>query len=774
MDDAIGRLFTQYLPTYFDLLEKYQYQKALLIVKDEEDSQWKGWDAVKVMIKLGASCESTYHSMKYLEAELVQTNTIEQMYSNLIVLMKYLADELKPIVTKQSRHFSIHSPTLKSNRNGSGTTIEGQEIIKEETESTRLAEIAICGDLKYYVDLLTQGAEFFSLRAPTIRIYCGLALTTVPRDYHNMLKQIKSMLPRYDALDHPLLKTMKLSAMEELRTLHAALQCEIQVAEYDFTRSIVALHGLKSQLRSWCDHIDASSDYPLFEGDDTGYIAGCDDEGMLLDESDENYDFLSDSIYSNASCHSTSSLVRGHLLNLSVSCDSRGVSCSAQGGRHVNTADDRADEKSSLENNQSGFSLTSSFSPASSETQSTFRRLFSHSNLLRRGSGLASALPNCRGLVQKPGDPYINSKSAKSSMPNNALEQAILGVKNGLGCNGGGTGVSLGAQGTSMGGGMVLGGTNLVAAEMMASSMKKQERDDGFALPVFQWSKRFYRSLVAKFTLYFHQWLDSFEKKTDLFTLELMRFIKTPLGISYLGLMDVLLSRAQRGNESTFRVMLILETQALENKGTHYYENGYRCPSSSDALYRRSDKKYQEEESDQVMKQKAIVLDEPSNSSGVNSSARSPSKGVAPLIDYRQSSDQEAYHALFTRIDREENEEQNDFSELWGLRSWPAVFCYPEESPPLDHWPNIISLIMDNRATIDSVCPVFQHFERRLKTTYYLSRVDEAMFLVLLAKEGKKSSEKIAQDFMRTVTENLQHLGVFAPRLSALASASSV
>ncbi|KAK1931938.1 hypothetical protein P3T76_012438 [Phytophthora citrophthora] len=786
LDDAVGRLFTRYLPTFFDLLEKFQYQKALLIVEEDEDTQWKSWGAFKVMLKLGASCESTYHLMKYLEAELLQTDTIEQMYDKWIVLMNHLAEELKPIVERQTQHFSLQTPSGECSGNGSQG---GEEDNEFQTDSMLMMEIAMCGDMSYYVELLEQGADFFSLRIPMIQIYRGLALSTVPRDYHSILKRLENLLLRFDSFDHPLLETMKQSAIEELSTLHAAIQCEIRVAEYDFTRSIVALHRLKVQLRSWSDHIDAVSDYPLFEGGAVDFGAGGEDEGLLLDESDENYGVTSDSMYSNTSYQSSSSLVRGgHMLNSSQSGESHyisggipaGVSSSLaeslvsyRGGRYVNMGDSSfeiADEVAALEGHQSGVSLNSSSSPASSETHSTFRRLLSHSNLLRR----ASALPIRRGLVQKPGDPYINSGGVNSSMPTTTLEQAILGGGNGTG----GSAVMGTSLGTSQGAsnGAVAGGTtNPVAAEMMASSMKKQERDDGFALPVFQWSKRFYRSLVAKFTLYFHRWLESFEKKTDYLALELSRFIKTPLGISYLGLMDVLLSRgSHRGDEGKIRIMLILETQALENKGAHYYENGYRCPSSSNALYTATDQEKQDEQEEQEAKQKAIVASGSANTSGVSSRTHSPASsrggGASPANGRRRSIES---HALFMRVDREENEEQNDFSELWGLRSWPAVFCYPEDSAlPLDHWPNIVSLIMDNRSALDSVRPVFMHSERRQKTTYHISRVDEAMYLVLLADGVKKFNEKVAQDFMQTVTENLQHSGAFAPCVLATATPS--
>uniref|UniRef100_M4BDN8 Uncharacterized protein n=1 Tax=Hyaloperonospora arabidopsidis (strain Emoy2) TaxID=559515 RepID=M4BDN8_HYAAE len=571
MDDAIGDLFTRYLPLFFDLLEKFQYQKALEILEEEQKTPWKEWEAFQVMLKLGASCESTYHRMKYLEGELVETDTIEHMYGKLAVLMNHLADELKPIVTRQSRFCSMNSTLSRdvgdmdsaADRGRVGEDVDGNE---HETNDMQAMEINLWGNLSYYIELLEQGAEFFSqLRIPMIQIYRGLALSSVSRDYRDIRKRIEALLLCVGAFCHPLLETMKQSAFEELSTVKAAVECEVRVAEYDFTRSIVALHQLKVQLRSWSDHIDVVSDYPLFEGSGVDFGAGGVEEGLLYDESDENYGITSDSMQSSSSFQSCPPLVRCHVRNSSFGGDPRNVAggvpggvssslveslASYCGGRFANlgeTSYDVEDETVMPEVDQSGVSLEHDLSPASSDVQSTFRRLLSHSSLLRRSSvGLASALPIRRGLVQKPGDPYVGSGGTNSSMPTNALEQAILAAGvNGAGGNVSGSSMSLGpSQGFLNGGGVVVGGTNPVAAEMMASSIKNQEREDGFALPVFQWAKRFYRSLVAKFTLYFHRWLEPFEKKTDYLALELSRYIKTPLGISYLQLMDVLLSRS--------------------------------------------------------------------------------------------------------------------------------------------------------------------------------------------------------------------------------------
>lgn len=128
-----------------------------------------------------------------------------------------------------------------------------------------------------------------------------------------MLKLLETLLLRFDKFDHPLLETMKQSAIEELSTVHAAIQCDIHVGQYDFTRAMVSLHKLKVQMRSWSDHIDAVSDYPMF--DDPGV-----EEPLLLPDEDEaiaaNDASMSESVYSSASYsnQSTSSLLlRGQL-----------------------------------------------------------------------------------------------------------------------------------------------------------------------------------------------------------------------------------------------------------------------------------------------------------------------------------------------------------------------------------------------------------------------------------------------------------------------------
>ena len=108
--------------------------------------------------------------MKYLEAKLVETDTIEHMYGKLVVLMNHLADELKPVAMRQGRRFSMN-PLTPSRDAGNVDGFadqsrqgEGGDGREQETDSTRMMEINVCGNLSYYIELLEQGAEFFSVR----------------------------------------------------------------------------------------------------------------------------------------------------------------------------------------------------------------------------------------------------------------------------------------------------------------------------------------------------------------------------------------------------------------------------------------------------------------------------------------------------------------------------------------------------------------------------------------------------------------------------------
>lgn len=153
---------------------------------------------------------------------------------------------------------------------------------------------------------------------------------------------------------------------------------------------------------------------------------------------------------------------------------------------------------------------------------------------------------------------------------------------------------------------------------------------------------------------------------------------------------------AYRGDDGTAYIMLVLETEQLENKGAHYYQNGYLCPSTSRA---RPSQPEPEDQHQDPTSSSLDSVDKMRRHTPPTTAIKSPSTATPQL---------QTSHSLFMQVDNELEEEQSDFSPLWGLRGWPAVFCYPNKEPPLQHWPNIVSLIMDNRTALETTRPVYE------------------------------------------------------------------
>lgn len=142
-------------------------EQALASLEVEGKSDWRDWDAFSLMRKLAASCESTYHLMKYLEPDVLRSDAIDAMYSKLVVLMNHLAEELKPMVARQ-RHFPVHVMDESGENTESGVA-----------SGDSLADVAMYGDLGYYAELLDQAAEFFSVRCITGCYCCDNVVTSV-------------------------------------------------------------------------------------------------------------------------------------------------------------------------------------------------------------------------------------------------------------------------------------------------------------------------------------------------------------------------------------------------------------------------------------------------------------------------------------------------------------------------------------------------------------------------------------------------------------------
>jgi len=97
-----------------------------------------------------------------------------------------------------------------------------------------------------------------------------------------------------------------------------------------------------------------------------------------------------------------------------------------------------------------------------------------------------------------------------------------------------------------------------------------------------------------------------------------------------------------------------------------------------------------------------------------------------------------------------------------GLNSWPAIFSYPKDSPPLQHWPNIISIIMDHYQALDQFRePYLSFFDSKLQHTYFISRVEPQITMVIIYVDKKKHNDVSIWDFVSAMLRALRNRDVF-------------
>lgn len=96
-----------------------------------------------------------------------------------------------------------------------------------------------------------------------------------------------------------------------------------------------------------------------------------------------------------------------------------------------------------------------------------------------------------------------------------------------------------------------------------------------------------------------------------------------------------------------------------------------------------------------------------------------------------------------------------------GLNSWPAVYSYPKE-PPREHWPNIVSILLDNYGSLaQSKDPYVHFYDNKINFTYYLSRVEPQITMAVLFADKKKSNEQAIWEFILAMLRALRNRDIF-------------
>ncbi|KAF9918304.1 hypothetical protein BX616_009496 [Lobosporangium transversale] len=95
-----------------------------------------------------------------------------------------------------------------------------------------------------------------------------------------------------------------------------------------------------------------------------------------------------------------------------------------------------------------------------------------------------------------------------------------------------------------------------------------------------------------------------------------------------------------------------------------------------------------------------------------------------------------------------------------GLNSFPCIYSYPPD-PPRDHWPNIIS-IMQGSVNILSQYRSQYFYDRKIGCTYYITRIDLHVSIVIIYLDKHPQPDVGAMDFLQLLASKLRHTDVLA------------
>ncbi|XP_008313583.1 KICSTOR subunit 2 [Cynoglossus semilaevis] len=77
-----------------------------------------------------------------------------------------------------------------------------------------------------------------------------------------------------------------------------------------------------------------------------------------------------------------------------------------------------------------------------------------------------------------------------------------------------------------------------------------------------------------------------------------------------------------------------------------------------------------------------------------------------------------------------------------GVEQFPAVVSLPSGERPLTHWPNVIMMMGDRAAELNTLDKVVHFFDDKVQSTYYLTR-PEMHFTLVVIFEGRKSEKDL-------------------------------
>lgn len=96
-----------------------------------------------------------------------------------------------------------------------------------------------------------------------------------------------------------------------------------------------------------------------------------------------------------------------------------------------------------------------------------------------------------------------------------------------------------------------------------------------------------------------------------------------------------------------------------------------------------------------------------------------------------------------------------------GLGAFPAIFSFPGERP-VGHWPNIVSILLDKVHELNTMEKIVYFFDNRVQSTYFLTRVDPRLTLVVIFNSKRSEKDSYVSTFLTETAALLRNTKVFA------------
>lgn len=97
-----------------------------------------------------------------------------------------------------------------------------------------------------------------------------------------------------------------------------------------------------------------------------------------------------------------------------------------------------------------------------------------------------------------------------------------------------------------------------------------------------------------------------------------------------------------------------------------------------------------------------------------------------------------------------------------GVEQFPAVVSLPSGERPLTHWPNVIMMMGDRAAELNTLDKVVHFYDDKVQSTYYLTR-PEPHFTLVVIFDGKKSEKDLhIAAFLQEISSSLRNSKPFS------------